>query len=329
MTKTLFSVREVSEMIQSGKILVVTGEEKLLQQLPKGKWIGGTIPYFMTEEKGGVCEKDLLFVNDFTKYAKNVNTATYNEANLKNIAKDGFENGFNFIIIPATQPVHMKFAIEGSNFEKLYLNPLVGFVAGVDLNEIGKVTPKVFNGADATMHEKEAVVMHVELEKGKTGKLSIINIFNQDEDSSSITFPVSGFSAKECMVNGQSLLLADYIAINEIDTKLPLVADYMGAQINICIESIDPETKYVNFLAPVFEGTVYKHAESLGNYKQTFNDSIPKHLTNESIVYSCNCILNYVHGGLEGEKIALNGSMTFGEIAYKLLNQTFVYLTIE
>ena len=47
-------------------------------------------------------------------------------------------------------------------------------------------------------------------------------------------------------------------------------------------------------------------------------------------VFTCNCILNYVYSELEGKKTGtLTGPMTFGEIAYQLLNQTIVYLTIE
>ena len=42
---------------------------------------------------------------------------------------------------------------------------------------------------------------------------------------------------------------------------------------------------------------------------------------------SCNCILNFVYGGLEGKKTpGFTGPVTFGEIAYILLNQTLVTL---
>ena len=46
--------------------------------------------------------------------------------------------------------------------------------------------------------------------------------------------------------------------------------------------------------------------------------------------FSCNCVLNYLYAGLEGKKTGeFNGPATFGEIAYQLLNQTLVYLTIS
>jgi hypothetical protein len=46
--------------------------------------------------------------------------------------------------------------------------------------------------------------------------------------------------------------------------------------------------------------------------------------------FSCNCVLNYVHGKLEGDQfIPMPGPATFGEIAHVLANQTLVYLTIR
>ena len=50
----------------------------------------------------------------------------------------------------------------------------------------------------------------------------------------------------------------------------------------------------------------------------------------EDLFFSCNCVLNYLYAGLEGKKTGeFNGPATFGEIAYQLLNQTLVYLTIS
>jgi hypothetical protein len=47
-------------------------------------------------------------------------------------------------------------------------------------------------------------------------------------------------------------------------------------------------------------------------------------------VFSCNCILNFLYGGFEGKRINnFNGPITFGEIAYQLINQTLVYVLIE
>ena len=49
-----------------------------------------------------------------------------------------------------------------------------------------------------------------------------------------------------------------------------------------------------------------------------------------SPAFSCNCILNYLYGNLEGQQsIPIGGPATFGEIAYVLLNQTMVFMIIN
>ena len=51
---------------------------------------------------------------------------------------------------------------------------------------------------------------------------------------------------------------------------------------------------------------------------------------NENIAFSCNCILNYLYSELEGKQTGpITGPITFGEVAYQLLNQTMVYLVFH
>ncbi|MBF9025922.1 hypothetical protein HKCCD6035_10255 [Rhodobacterales bacterium HKCCD6035] len=46
--------------------------------------------------------------------------------------------------------------------------------------------------------------------------------------------------------------------------------------------------------------------------------------------YSCNCTLNYLYGEMEDKSVSgFTGPMTFGEIAYMLLNQTLVRLELQ
>ena len=50
----------------------------------------------------------------------------------------------------------------------------------------------------------------------------------------------------------------------------------------------------------------------------------------DKVFFSCNCVLNYLYSNLEGKKVgSFTGPMTFGEIAYVLLNQTLVYLQVQ
>jgi hypothetical protein len=154
----------------------------------------------------------------------------------------------------------------------------------------------------------------------------VINIFSQDEESPVIEFQKEGFSAVKCLINGKEAVFADYIAENNIDTKLPLVGDYSGNGVNISFRAI--ENGVVNFYAPVFTGIKYRIAKSISDYAAEFNN----HLTDfrdANSTFSCNCILNFLYGGLEGKNIEhFRGPITFGEIAYQLVNQTLVYISV-
>lgn len=62
----------------------------------------------------------------------------------------------------------------------------------------------------------------------------------------------------------------------------------------------------------------------MANYADSFTRLVPPDLTP---VFTCNCILNYIYGELEGRQLpGPRGPMTFGEVAYQVLNQTMAYL---
>jgi hypothetical protein len=111
-----------------------------------------------------------------------------------------------------------------------------------------------------------------------------------------------------------------------LDVKLPLVADYNGALLNLSFQTVDLATRRVTLYAPVFEDVTYRIAAPL---RQDYAEAFGRELAARAIqpVFACNCILNYLYGELEGKKIGdMVGPITFGEIAYMLLNQTMVYL---
>ena len=168
----------------------------------------------------------------------------------------------------------------------------------------------------------------VALPEGTSVELDILNIFAQgNAPEMSFTFKHGGFSAKTAEVEGKEIELAKYITEKQIDTRLPLVANYSGAMVNVSIKSIDEATGEVSFYAPLVAGVEYKLAGALGNYSQAFADGAGFGGTDQ---YSCNCILNYLYGDLEGKKTGgFTGPVTFGEIAYILLNQTLVRLDID
>src|SRR3989441_8605935 len=46
------------------KLFAVAGDERLLARLPRGNWLGGTIPYLMSDEDGGLTTRDSLMVQE-------------------------------------------------------------------------------------------------------------------------------------------------------------------------------------------------------------------------------------------------------------------------
>ena len=72
----------------------------------------------------------------------------------------------------------------------------------------------------------------------------------------------------------------------------------------------------------------YRLAKPVNDYLGAFQEALGSVETDK--VFGCNCVLNYLYSGLEGRRSeGFTGPMTFGEIAYQLLNQTMVYLSLR
>lgn len=326
MNHQMFTLEEVSSFIKSGKRLLVAADENLLNQLPQGDWIGGTIPYFMGKE-GGLQSKDKIFANVLSDSIASADLKIYDQDSLPQVYQDGADNGFSMIILPAFSQVHSDFALKSSEYEGFASKPLAGWISGLHLDDLGSVTPKVYFGKTGEFFEDKAVVMHLALPENQFANINIINLFSQGSGDT-LTFLEDGFSAKDVLVNGEKRNLAEYLESINFDSQLPLVADYAGAMINISFQEVTPEE--TKFYAPIFKGTEYKLAEPVGQYVDEFTQQLSEHKTDSPITFSCNCVLNYLYSELEGRKTeGFTGPATFGEIAYQLLNQTLVYVTIE
>lgn len=321
----LKSIQEVSEDLEAGKTLLLAGEETLLRQLPKGKWIGGTIPYFM-DDTGGRVSRDQIFVNDITDSVQQVDIRAYTIDQLQHIPIDAADNGFSVLIIPAMSEAHLEYAKNAPNYKDLFMKPILGWIAGVHLDRLSHDTPKVFDGHTGLAFEQKAIVMHCTVENGKTPAIHIVNLFKQGKGHA-IHFPELGFQIKEVEINGKTWNFAHYLKEMKTDTRLPLVADYCGAHVNISFQKVDFERGTVDLYAPVFPGVEYRIAEPVGDYVEGFLHALPH---NAHPILACNCILNFLYGELEGKKTeGMTGPFTFGEIAYQLVNQTLVYLEIR
>ncbi len=261
----LVSYETASQLIESGRLLHIAGTEALIKKLPKGKWIGGSTEYFMAKE-GGKVSGDLLFVTDFSK-TKSVydkfKIQSYDEKNICKVSSDAYENGFSILIVPFDSAVHKEYAQNAASYENMFMRQIAGWISGTNLNKQGQ-TPVAVNGFTGEAFSDKAVALHLQTKEDKTVSVNIINIFEQDTDSPVIEFVEEGFHVKKCLVNGKELVLADYIAKNKIDTKMPIVGDYSGSGVNISFKSI--ENGIVNFYAPVFQGIKYRIAKPVSDY---------------------------------------------------------------
>lgn len=263
----------------------------------------------------------------FPMLQKNAKVYNLKEEDLKTTYNKIPKNGFGSIIIPATSKSHMSFAVNAPEYENFAISPLIGWISGVHLNELGTKSPKVFNGQTMTSSSTDAVLVTFELDNSYYCDIGIVNIFEQGTQDS-IEFIESGFSVKDALINGQKKNFSDYLIEKKVDVRFPLVANYAGAMINVSFQANDEKNKIVNLYAPVFKGTTYKLAAPATNYVEQFSIRLPQNSNN--IAFSCNCILNFLYSELEGKKTGqIVGPITFGEIAYQLLNQTMAYLTIE
>jgi len=324
----MITVQAAAELIRSGASLSLAGPESALDQLPPGNWIGGTIPYFMVAAGGVVVTEGKVFATDLTKVGA-ISVACYGPDELAGIAGNAPDNGFAVAIIPAGSQCHQRFAADAANYEGAFLKPTVGWIAGVHLSDLGKVTPKVYDGRTATKHENHAAVAYVNLPADKLVTVEIVNLFEPDSGDL-LHFKQTGFEVTDCEVNGETVNFAAYLRQRGLEHgKLPLVGDYAGAHVNASLQSVDAAGGKVALYAPVFSGVDYRFAKPVGDYAAAFRQRLAV-LDNKGAVMACNCILNFLFGELEGKAIGgVEGPITFGEIAYQLLNQTMVVVKIE
>jgi hypothetical protein len=308
------------------QLYVVSGDERVLSRLPAGNWIGGTTTYLMTDGKGGLMTRDSLFVQELlSEKTSSWTISVYDENTISRITNDAPANGYTFLLIPAFSDVHLAYGKDAPNFKDIFIHPIMGWVTGVHLDELGKNTPKVFNGKTGESYDNKGIACHVRLPEGTAAEVNIANIFEQSEGPD-ISFEADGFTVTTCLIDGKKTNFARWLTENKVDTQLPMIADYNGARINVCVRNIDATAGTVSLYAPVFKGKTYRLAKPVPDYVKAFKAAtacIGQHVT-----FSCNCVLNYLYGNLEGAQAGLPGPCTFGEIAYQLLNQTMVYFEV-
>lgn len=327
MINQLMSLQEAVSLIQQGRALSVAGPQAVLDRLPAGQWIGGTIPYFMVDAGGTVVRDDRLFVTDLGALGS-VQIACYRADQLQDLTVNAPDNGFSQAIAPAGSASHQRFAAEAANFQDAFVKPTVGWVSGVHLDDLGQATPKVYDGRTATRHDDAMVVAYVSLPDDKLVQVDIVNLF-EAEAGDVLRFAETSFTVGDCEVNGERVNFADYVQRRGLDQGvLPLVGDFAGAPINVSIQKVDGDAGCVHLYAPVFPGVDYRFAKPVPDYVAAFRERLARQDLSGTAL-SCNCILNFVFGELEGKAIGgVQGPITFGEIGYQLLNQTMVLVRL-
>lgn len=323
---TLLTLEQAAARITAGESLSIAGDEQALRHLPKGAWIGGTIPYFMAES-GGCKTKDRVMVNSLIS-AASTQFKYYGADELQQMMRDAPLNGWTLLIMPYGSRAHAQFAEHCREDRDAFIKPVAGWISGVDLDDLGRISPKIFMGTTGEVFEDGAVVVHGTLPPGQLALIDIVNIFEPDHIDV-LRFPSTGFKAQSCTVNGHPMRLIDFLTQRgNLDGKLPLVGDFNGTYGNAAIQSIDAQTGEVSFYAPVFPDVEYFIAKPVANYAQAFRERLQS-LESEPIVFACNCAVNYLYGELEGKSLGrIEGPVTFGEIGYQLLSQTLVALRV-
>ena len=316
----MLSVKEASDMIESGKTLHIAGSARVLELLPKGNWIGGSTEYFITADSA-VSASDMLFVGEMPEYDYKI--TSYDEHEIYNITGDAYENGFSVVILPLGSDVFNVYATHSSELPGIFVKNIAGWVAGSD---DGKGT-LVVNGVTGECFSDRAVAMHISLPEGKLASVGIVNIFEPDADSPLFEFDGGKNIISKCRIDGVERIFKDYLTENNVDIRLPIIGEYSGAHINISFGEYTDDGSVV-LRAPVFKGIHYRLAKPMPDYEGSFRAGLSG-LESVNPVFACNCVHNFIHGKLEGKPVAsFAGPVTYGEIAYQLVNQTLVYIDL-
>ncbi len=316
----LVELEDAAALITAGLSLSLAGTARALRSLPAGNWIGGTTPYFMTVEGGTVVGDDRVFVTNLSALGS-VTVACFGPGELDRISGDAPESGFALAIMPAESECHGSFALDAPFYPQAFIKPTVGWISGYLLSDGGPAL--VFDGRNGTSHTNRVVVAHVDLGEGALAVPAIVNPFRAGSGEV-LSFSEPGFVHTMVMVDGIAMPFAEYCVEEGFGGgQVPLVGDYGGAAINVSIREVDRNTGEVHLYAPVFPGVEYRFAEPLYDYVSALAEGISA--GQQDAFWSCNCILNFLFGHLEGKAVGgVAGPVTFGEIAYQLVNQTFV-----
>ncbi len=319
MIQGLFTVDEVSAMIRRGDKLLLAGDYVPLSRLPKGCWIAGTTPYFILYPDQQVVSHDKIFAYQLPDFVEETIIKEYDADNIKTIYNDAPRNGFTVLIMPFGSEIASEYAMNAPGYQNFARCPVCGWICGRPLDTIMTERSYAASGIHPDFYFDKAVAIHISLPESKYAEIQMFNPFKQGKGDV-ISFGYSSQIVGDAIINGVRQNFAAYIREKGIDVELPLVANYSGAMVNINCFDIKENEVYLS--APVFESVDYRFAEI------DLSVSEPE-LINDQIVFSITCITNFLQPKLcEKYLKKMHGPVVFGEIAYQLVNQTTVYVTV-
>ena len=320
MIQGLFSVEEVAAMILDGKKMTVAGDAKLLAQLPKGDWIGGSTPFFILQQGGRVTSHDKLFVNQLPNFVTETVIKEYDETNIRDIFIDGQQNGFTVLIIPYNSPIYLEYTLNATKYKNFAAHPVCGWVSGQPLEVIQTEKSYTASGTDSNIYTEKAVAMHVSLPENKFAEIHIYTPYQQG-DGDIITFDYEGLTLKDAFINGERRNFAEYLREINYNESIPFTADYCGAPISVVTCYISEDE--VLMAVPVFKSLEYRLSTIDKNI-------VEPSMSDDKIVFSVTCVGFFIQPELCQQYLKkMNGPVVYGEIAYQMVSQTTVYVTIN
>jgi hypothetical protein len=325
----LCNLEETKKLIGKGLTLAISGNPELLDELPRGNWIGGVTPYLMTES-GGMDARDLLIVTPMPEEAKLVSIQRYGVGGLHYLPMDAPEDGFTIVIVPSSSLVHQAYAKAIPAYTEGLNKAIIGWIAGV-LQAHFASRPKVYFGPIAHAIEDEAVAMHFSLPRSRRAEIKVVNLYESEgtetEAADEVSFLSEGFSVTHAAVNGKQVVFAKYLCEHRLDKMTPLLATYHGTRLSVDVKSCDIVSGHVVFFAPVFKDVTYRFSKPVKGFASRLKQEIEADARPK--VFECICIRNYER--LDMGKLPLGkfeGPVTYGEIAHYLTNLSIAQLII-
>lgn len=323
----LLSFAETSKLIHDKRTLVVFGNERLLEQLPIGSWIGGGVPDIYASNDIRKISAEKLVVTDLSDLAIRSSLKCYDGHTIGSIGGDTFDNGFTFLLIPGFSDIHKTYY--RTMLAASVARPIIGIVAGYSNNTFPSKVPQVYFGSEGRAPLNQAVAIHAKLPPSKVARFGALNIFEPKAGPVIEVFEDT-FKVTHCLVDGKERNLCEYLRETRMDLRFPLTFLHQGNVMNVSFGGEIDQGKSVWFYSPLLRGIKYFPAKTFENYPYALRQYIREVLrTESSVFFNCNGYLNFVHGELERGLAGLIGPATLGEVSFQIHNQVFSYMMID